>query len=94
MRHAGYLAPLPPIEALTRATLGGAQALGVADRVGTLEVEKDADVAVLDPEVVDARLDGPLDIVLGALIHRGGAAAVAGVLVRGDWAWTDPALRL
>lgn len=94
MRHAGYLAPLPPIEALTRATLGGAQALGVADRVGTLEVEKDADVAVLDPEVVDARLDDPLDALLGALIHRGGAAAVAGVLVRGDWAWTDPALRL
>lgn len=94
MRHAGYLAPLAPIEALARATLGGAEALGVADRAGSLEVEKDADVAVLAPDAVDARLDAPLDVVLGALIHRGGPAAVAGVLVRGEWAWADPALRL
>jgi guanine deaminase len=94
MRHAGYLTPLSPVEALTRATLGGAEALGVAERVGSLEVEKDADVAVLAPEAVDARVDVPLDILLSAFIHRGRAAAVAGVLVRGEWAWTDPALRV
>jgi guanine deaminase len=92
MRHALYLAPIPPSDALYRATLGGAQALGVADRVGSLEVEKDADVVVLDPQVAEVTLDAPLETLLGAVIHRGGSAAVAGVTARGDWVHATPAL--
>jgi imidazolonepropionase-like amidohydrolase len=41
-------APLRNKEVLRAATLAPAQILGVADRVGSLEVGKDADVIVLD----------------------------------------------
>ncbi len=92
MRHALYLAPIMPSDVLQRATLGGAQALGVGDRVGSLEVEKDADVLVLDPQVVEVTLDAPLETLLGTLIHRGGSAAVTGVTARGEWVYTTPEL--
>jgi predicted amidohydrolase YtcJ len=39
---------LSPSEAITSATLNGARAIGVADRTGTVEVGKDADLPVLD----------------------------------------------
>jgi guanine deaminase len=94
MRHSMYLAPITPSEALERATLGGADALGVSDRVGSLEVEKDADVAVLDPEQVDVRLEAPLESLLGALIHRGGAATVVGTIALGEWVHADRALNV
>jgi guanine deaminase len=37
-------------EALYLATLGGARAMGLGERIGTLRPGYDADVAVLDPE--------------------------------------------
>lgn len=92
MRHSLYLAPLAPSDALHSATLGGAEALGVAGCAGSLQVEKEADVAVLDPEQVDIRLDAPLESLLGALIHRGGARAVVGTVARGEWVYADPEL--
>jgi guanine deaminase len=88
MRHALYLAPLPPSDALQRATLGCAHALGVADRVGSLEVEKDADIVVIDPPAVESPPDAPLETLLSSLIHRGGAGAVVGVAARGEWVYT------
>jgi guanine deaminase len=92
MRHSGYLAPLSPIESLYRATLGGAEALGVAERVGSVEVEKDADLAVLAPEAVGVQLDAPLDDLLATLIQRGGPGVVAGTVARGEWVYADPAI--
>jgi guanine deaminase len=39
---------LPPIESFWQATRGNAEALGLADRIGTLEPGTDADIIALD----------------------------------------------
>jgi guanine deaminase len=41
---------LNPAQALHLMTLGGAEALGLADRLGSLDVGKEADIVVLDPQ--------------------------------------------
>lgn len=45
---AGSPLPLPAWQVLRMATIGGAQVLGIDDRVGTLEAGKDADLIVID----------------------------------------------
>jgi 5-methylthioadenosine/S-adenosylhomocysteine deaminase len=76
---------LPAAQALALATLGGARALGLADRVGSLEVGKDADLAAFP---LGAGAGVPLhDPVAATVFALGGSAAtlvvVAGrVLVR------------
>ena len=51
--HLGSATPrtLHPAELLHLATLGGAQALGINHRAGNLDPGKDADLAVIDPEL-------------------------------------------
>jgi guanine deaminase len=43
-------APLTAFEALYLATLGGAEALGLEDRIGSLQAGREADIVVLDPK--------------------------------------------
>lgn len=43
-------APLNAFEALYLATLGGAQALGLDDHIGSLQVGREADLVVLNPK--------------------------------------------
>lgn len=43
--------PLDSVKAFYLATLGGAQAVGLGDRIGTLEPGHEADFVVLDPKV-------------------------------------------
>ena len=43
-------APVNAFEALYLATLGGAYALGLEDRIGSLQVGREADIVVLDPK--------------------------------------------
>ena len=43
-------APINALEALYLATLGGAEALGLEDRIGSLQAGREADILVLDPE--------------------------------------------
>ncbi|HKA65172.1 MAG TPA: amidohydrolase family protein [Methyloceanibacter sp.] len=43
-------APITAFEALCLATLGGACSLGLEDRIGSLEVGREADIVVLDPK--------------------------------------------
>jgi guanine deaminase len=89
--HAMKLAPhpaMPPIEWLRLATLGGATALGVQDRIGSVEVGKEADLIAVDPAITlplssamtDA--DGP-DEILSRLIYRPHPEMVRGAWVRG-----------
>ncbi|MBL8968111.1 MAG: amidohydrolase family protein, partial [Spirochaetaceae bacterium] len=47
---AGRRDVLPAREALRAATLGGAEALGLADKIGSIETGKRADLAIVDAE--------------------------------------------
>ncbi len=62
---------LTPEEILTAATLNGAAAIGMADRIGTLEPGKQADLVVWDTENLDR------------LIYRYGTNRAAAVFKRG-----------
>jgi len=42
--------PITAIEGLYLATLGGARALGLEDRIGSLQVNREADIVVIDPK--------------------------------------------
>lgn len=57
---------LPAARALEIATLGGARALGLADRIGTLEPGKDADLAAFPLDDPDA---GPVHDPAVTLVH-------------------------
>ena len=65
---------LDPLEVWSWATLGGARALGVADRAGALAAGRPADLVLWD-------LDGPARAPLEALTT--GAARVRGVWIDG-----------
>lgn len=80
---------LTPAEWLRLGTLGGAEALGLADRIGSVEAGKDADLIVVDPAVtlplegIGAHHDGRSDEMLSRLIFRAHPSMVRGAWVRG-----------
>ncbi len=81
--------PLSPADWLRLGTLGGAEALGLADRIGSVEVGKEADLIVVDPSVtlplegVGAHEDDRPDEMLSRLVFRAHPAMVRGAWVRG-----------
>jgi cytosine/adenosine deaminase-related metal-dependent hydrolase len=44
---------MQPVDVLRMHTLGGAEVLGIADKVGSLEVGKFGDMLVVDPKLMD-----------------------------------------
>ncbi len=50
-------------------TKNAAEIVGIADRVGTLEVGKDADIAVFDGHPFDFRTHCVLTLINGAIVH-------------------------
>ncbi|NPV30429.1 MAG: amidohydrolase [Firmicutes bacterium] len=62
-------------EALKAITINPAEILGVADRVGSLEVGKDADIIVLDGHPLDWRTKVELVLVNGEIAHAAGPYA-------------------
>ena len=64
-------AGLPPEEALKAVTLYAAEHLGIADRVGSLEKGKDADIAVWDGEPLDSRSRVVKTFINGELVYGG-----------------------
>ncbi len=78
--------PLGPLDWLRMGTLGGAQALGLAGEIGSLEAGKEADLIAVDPAYVASVPDGedadPEDL-MSRLIFRSHPDMVRGAWVRG-----------
>lgn len=78
---------LPAARALELATLGGARALGLSDRIGSLEVGKEADLAAFDLSTLAGAADAD---PASALIYALGAEPAKFVAVAGIpkvWNW-------
>jgi 5-methylthioadenosine/S-adenosylhomocysteine deaminase len=80
---------LPAWHALRLATLGGARALGIDDRVGSLEVGKRADLAMVpvDAPGLAPVVDDPLATTVPNLVY--GGASADSVLVDGEFVLRD-----
>ena len=72
---------LPALDVLAMATLGGARALGLDDRIGSIEVGKRADLIAIDVEHASMQ---PLHDVHAQLVHCGPGARVTHTFVNGE----------
>ena len=77
---------MPAWEALALATIGGARALGIDDRVGTLEVGKQADVITVDTTApaVAPTVDRPFHTAVPNLVYSATGREVRDVFVAGE----------
>ena len=78
-------ATVKPAEAFHLATRAAALALGLSDRIGSLDKGMDADFIVVDPRLVDPaeRVEDAADRVLSRLIYRADPRMVKATFVRG-----------
>ncbi len=72
---------LQPIDVLRFHTMGSAEVLGVADKVGSLEVGKFGDIIIVDPNLVER---GPVIDPYAAVVLACNAMNLAKVYVGGD----------
>jgi 5-methylthioadenosine/S-adenosylhomocysteine deaminase len=75
-----------PLDMLELATIGGAEALGMAGEVGSIEAGKAADLIVLDPHAIE--LTPPLGAV-SLVVLAGTPAVVRDVMIGGRWLVRD-----
>lgn len=68
-------------DALEAATLGGARALGLERRIGSIEAGKEADLAAFDLSAIETQ---PLYEVVSQLVYAAGREQVSDVWVAGD----------
>jgi guanine deaminase len=80
----------PALEAFYRMTLGNARALSLDDRIGSIEIGKEADLIALDPRATPAlahrmeTADGNLEVELFALMTLGDDRVVRQTYVAGE----------
>jgi 5-methylthioadenosine/S-adenosylhomocysteine deaminase len=82
---------IDPYAVLRMATTGGAQALGVATRVGTIEVGKRADLILIH---LDAIHNQPVNDLFSQLVHCAKASDVQTVVVNGRVLMRDRQLQI
>ena len=75
---------LSPWDVIEMATINGARALGLSDRIGSIEVGKDADLCLVDLRA--PHLTPCLDIA-SLVVHSMHASDVAATLLRGDFTY-------
>lgn len=81
--------PMPCVEVVRMATIEGARVLGMADRIGSLEVGKQADlvrISLAAPRVQ------PVFDVYSTLVYAAAACDVADVMVAGRWLMRERAV--
>ena len=76
---------LPAWEALRMATIEGAQAIGLGEEVGSLEVGKQADLILVDLTALNLSpvLDGPVRNIVPNLVYAGSGHEVKSAVVAG-----------
>ena len=77
---AGDASALPAHKVLEMATINGARALGLADRIGTLEIGKEADIAAVDLGQLNSQ---PLYHPISQIVYTAGREQVSDVWVAG-----------
>jgi 5-methylthioadenosine/S-adenosylhomocysteine deaminase len=83
---------ISPLKALRMATIDGARALGIDDRVGSLEPAKQADIIVVG--VGRSAHTTPLHDSVIQLVHSAKLTDVSRVMVAGQWILDDDGPRL
>jgi cytosine/adenosine deaminase-related metal-dependent hydrolase len=71
---------MPPVDVVEMATIGGARALEMGDRIGSLEVGKLADVVIVDKDAINMI---PMYDVYSGLVYAASAANVTTTIIHG-----------
>jgi 5-methylthioadenosine/S-adenosylhomocysteine deaminase len=79
--HSGDASAMPAWAALECATLGGAKTLGLEDRIGSIEVGKEADLAAMDLSAIENQ---PCHDVISQILYCAGREHVTHVWVAGE----------
>ncbi len=85
---------LPARQALELATIGGARAMHMADKTGSLEAGKRADLAIVEMEGIhnQPQFNNHADAVYSRLIYAAKSSDVADVMCNGRWLMRDRTL--
>ena len=84
--HHQDAAAIKPYDVLRMATIGGARALGLDSRCGTIEVGKRADLILIDLETVHSQ---PVNDIFSQIVHCAKASDVQTVIVNGEIVMRD-----